>query len=296
VDSSRPSKAQGKVKGASGGTARDAGPSGVGKLTPSAPAPPTGRRLSPQQVERERRRAEKRRAIRVRAGAAVAAIVVLWAGWTGIANSRIFEVKDIEVTGVSRLTDDEVIAQAEVPVDATLLALGAPGIEDRLLEHPWIASVSLSRRVPSTLRIEVVERLPAAIVDTGQTFWFVDRHARVLSESVPDSATVLPVIRDVADFTAEPGVVSDSGALQNALKVLDGLGEGLLASVRTVSAPTVQETALLTAGSVEIMIGEAVQMDEKSVLVSNILREQGSRVVFIDVRSVERPISRGLDP
>ena len=40
-------------------------------------------------------------------------------------------------------------------------------------------------------------------------------------------------------------------------------------------------------------MGEAVELEEKSVLVADILAAQGDRVVFIDVRSIERPISRG---
>jgi hypothetical protein len=45
---------------------------------------------------------------------------------------------------------------------------------------------------------------------------------------------------------------------------------------------------------VEIMVGEAVLLAEKSALIAGILAEQGSGVVFIDVRSIDRPISRGL--
>jgi hypothetical protein len=131
-------------------------------------------------------------------------------------------------------------------------------------------------------------------VDTGVSFWFVEAEGRVLTESVPSSATVVPVIRDIPDFVAEPGVTTESETLLNALAVLSGLSDELRATVRSVTAPSIDKTTLLTASGVEITVGEAVNMKEKSVIVTDILAAEGDRVVFIDVRSIERPISRKL--
>jgi hypothetical protein len=227
---------------------------------------------------------------------ALGAVALVWAAWTGISSTRLFAIENVEVTGVQRLTAADVIAQAAVPDGASLLNIDADALEGRLLANPWIEEVRLSRRIPSTLRVEVQERVPVAVVDSGLTLWFVDATARVVAESTPESATPLPVIRDVPDFVAEPGEASDSEVLRNALRVLSGMNPDLIATVTAVSAPALVETALLTSGNVEIMIGEAVRLEEKSLLVADILREQGAQVVFIDVRSVERPISRGLNP
>lgn len=247
-------------------------------------------------AERERKRARQRRVLQIRALMAIGVLGAFWALWALVSGSQIFEIETIDVRGVTTLSAETVIARAALPDGETLLRVDSDAVTDRLLKEPWIADATVSRWIPSTLRITVEERVPVAVVDTGMTFWFVDGSGRVLSESVPDSATVLPVIRDVPDFAAEPGVVSDSKTLRNAISVLAGLSDELVASVRTVSAPSANETALLTASSVEIMIGEAVRLGEKSLLVTDILREQGNQVVFIDVRSVERPISRGLNP
>lgn len=259
-----------------------------------ATTPPSGRPMSPKQAERKKKQAERRRALQLRALVVVGAVLALWGTWAAVSGSQLFEIKDIEVVGSTRLSADEVIALAALDPGETLLRVDGGEVAARLKSNPWIADAHLSRRIPSTLRIDVKERVPAAVVDTGTTFWFVESSGRVLAESIASSATVVPVIRDVPDFVAEPGTESESEALRNALRVLGGLTDELRASVRTVSAPLVSETALLTASGVEIMVGEAVNMEEKSVLIADILAAQGDRVVFIDVRSIERPISRGL--
>lgn len=269
----------------------DAG-TGSGK---GARARAASRPLSPKQLERKKKQAQQRRTLQLRAAAAAGVLLAMWALWAGLAGSRLFEIQEVEVIGNTRITAERVIELAAVPDGETLLRIDSDEVAENVAADPWIEGADVSRRLPSTLRIEVHERAPAAVVDTGATFWFVEAGGRVLAESIASSATVVPVIRDVPDFVAEPGTVSESPTLRNALRVLSGLSEELRTAVRTVSAPTIEETALLTSSGVEIMMGEAVNMPEKSALVADIMAAQGANVVFIDVRSIERPISRGLN-
>lgn len=255
---------------------------------------PQKRPPSAKQLEREQRRTEQRRAFRRRVAVVIAVLAAGLLARSAIVNSQLFEIASINVVGTKALTPEDVTARAAIEPGETLLRVDEDAVVKRLLEDPWIKDASISRRLPSTLRIEVTERAPAAVVDTGLSFWFVEKTGRVIAESVVSSATVVPVIRDVPDFVGEPGNVSDSDALRNALAVLSGLSEELRATVKSVSAPSVSETTVLTATGVEIMVGEAVHMPEKSVIVSDILAAKGADVVFIDVRSIERPISRGL--
>ena len=230
-----------------------------------------------------------------KAGAARAAsVIAVLALWAGISGSQLFEIKKVEVVGATQIPYEDVVSLAAIEDGETLLRIDGGALVGRLKTSPWVEDARVSRRIPSTLRITIDERVPVAVVDTGMTFWFVDGEYRVLSESIPSSATVLPVIRDIPGFTAEPGTISDSDVLRNAVQVLGGISSELRATVRTVAAPSVHETTLLTSSGVEVMIGEATRLAEKSALVADIIAEGGGAVVFVDVRSVERPISRGL--
>ena len=80
----------------------------------------------------------------------------------------------------------------------------------------------------------------------------------------------------------------------NALKVLGGMGAQLRASARYISAASPDETAVFTKDGIEILFGSATQMQKKDFLARQILADQKGKVVFIDVRSVDRPVWRGL--
>lgn len=251
-------------------------------------------RRSPKQAERLRRRSDARRRVLVRAGAVLLAVVLIAVAWFALTRSQVFEIRNVEVEGNEHLSTEEVLSAAGVADGTTLLRLDAGRTAEHLQELSWVEDVRVSRSFPSTLRIVIEERVPAVLVDTGVTFWYVDRRARVIAESVPTTGGVLPVVRDLPDFVAEPGYISDSTTLSNAIAVLSGISSEISSNVRVVTAPSVNETTLLTVSGVEVLVGEAVQLEEKSLLIQDILAERAGQVVFIDVRSVERPISRGI--
>lgn len=245
--------------------------------------------------QREAKRTQQRRIVRLRAAVAVGVIVAVVLITSAVYRSRLFAIEAVEVTGVRMLTEESIRSRVILPEGATLLRFPSAQIEADLEADPWIGGVSLSRRLPSTLAVDIEERVPVALVDVGTVFWFVDAEGRFLGESSLESTdSVLPMIRDVPGLVPTAGALSEDGALINALQVLQGVSPELAALVRAVSAASAHETTLITEASVEVMVGEAVQLTEKSALALGIMAEQGADVVFIDVRSIDRPISRGL--
>ncbi len=210
--------------------------------------------------------------------------------------SDVLSVERVVVTGTTYLAEDEVRRVAAVPADATLLRFPAAEVEERLLEHPWVATVRVSRELPDGMLIDVEERLPVALIDTGGAdMWLVDGEGRVLESRVPSADDAFVVIRDLPEIAPEVGTVLDSDELTNALDVLAGVSEALLSVVRAVSAPSVDLTALITTDDVEILFGTAEDVERKDVVARTILVEQAGRAVYINVRTPDRPTWRGID-
>jgi cell division protein FtsQ len=266
-----------------------------GKGKPRRPASKTaGRRLSDaKREERERRQRE----IRVRRTALIAALVlgVVLLCWGALALYRapIFTIKDIRVSGAAHYKTAEIEDLAKVPNGVTLIRVPASEIEARLEQNPWIADAEVARDFPSTLRISVRERRPAAVVDAGgDKLWLVstDGHWLGLRAEGEDPRVL---IQDVKKFTPRAGAQVKEREITNATKILAGLSENLAKQVVSVSAPSVDETALRTKDDIEIFVGEATEMVAKSRIVSKILAEHKG-VVYINVRVTDRPTWRGL--
>lgn len=264
---------------------------GAGRGERGRPLPPHVRE---KREVRERRAVQRRRRLQLRAGGVLLLVVLVVAGWLYLRGSSAFHIREVEVTGNRRLTAEQVRRIASVPTDATLLRFPADDVEKRLESSPWISSVTLSRDFPDRLRIRVVERVPAALLDLGKTIWVVDGAGFVLERFASDAPSQLVVVRRVSGAQPKVGRRMDSDALRNALRVVAGLSPELRSVVRSVSAPSVDETSLITQDGVEILFGTAEQVAKKDLIAREIMSEQRGKVVFIDVRTTERPVWRGL--
>lgn len=263
----------------------------------SAKASVAGKRIA---ATKRDERDQRRRSIRRRRTLSLTLLALLVAGmvWgvSAIVHSPMFAVTTVKVTGNSRVSDTAVIALAKVPASATMFTLNSSAVSHRVARNPWVASVKVVKEFPHAVIISVTERVPAAIVDggganlylvSGDGFWLGSRAAE-------DTAT-MTVIRDIETLDVKPGARTRSKELLNALSVLKGLSPELSAQVKTVSAASVDKTALFTEKDVEIFIGSSDDLAKKDRIVRKILAEQRGKVVYINVRVVDRPTWRGLD-
>lgn len=245
-------------------------------------------------MEREQRLAAARRGSKLRVAGLVVLAIALVAGAVALYRSPLLTVRRYRLVGAKHLTLARVLAEAKPPTDATLVRFPSGTIRDRVAADPWVRSVTVHRRFPDAVEIQVVERTPAALVDAAGARWLVDRDGWVIEKRAATETGTVPVVRKVEKLAPKAGTQLASPVLRNALAVISGLSTQLRRSARFVDAPSIDETALLTNENVDILIGSADDLSKKDVIARQILAAQHGRVVFIDVRSTDRPISRAL--
>ncbi len=67
-------------------------------------------------------------------------------------------------------------------------------VRGRLIEHGWIEDACVSRRLPDTLVVDIVERKPAAIWQNNQKLSLIDEHGVVLERVDPNAMPDLPLL------------------------------------------------------------------------------------------------------
>jgi len=244
--------------------------------------------------QREERLTGARRERQVRVGLIAAAAVIVLVGVVAVWRSSTFPVRRVVVEGNHQLSTAQVLALANVPKDATLLRFPGGAVRQRLLTNPWIASARVSRVLPDGMRLHIEERLPSAKLDVKSSFWLVDSSGLVLGRVPVTGFASLPVVRDVEGLKPKAGEPTRSSELKNALDVLAGISTQLRSTVRVVSAPSIDKTALYTADGIEIFFGEATDLEKKDVVARRIMQEQKGKVVSINVRTTDRPTWHGL--
>ncbi|WIW95271.1 cell division protein FtsQ/DivIB [Altererythrobacter rubellus] len=153
-----------------------------------------------------------------------AALVAAWfiasiSGATALVQAQIsqsaanagFEVRHVRVSGVERMNEDRVYERVVSQRNEPMPDVDVITIREELLELPWVKDARVSRQLPGTLAIDIVERVPHAVLQRPDHLVLVDVEGNELE----------PINRtDIGDRL----VISGPGAVRQ-VKQLDNLLE-----------------------------------------------------------------------
>lgn len=113
--------------------------------------------------------------------------------------------KDLNVTKTQILCRRDFVAgDIRSLLDASklgnLLLLDIAGLQTRIEGHRWVKEARLRKVFPSSLRIEIKEREPAAVLRIGQSHLLIDEEGAVLERYSGPVETSLPLLLDSSQF------------------------------------------------------------------------------------------------
>lgn len=109
--------------------------------------------------------------------------------WAGVVARAGFQVKRVEVVGANRIDYLKVYDIALSQQNRSMAAVDLEGVRTDLLKYGWIKEARVSRRLPETLVIDVVERSPAAVWQHNRRLSLIDDNGVVLE---PVTAATMP--------------------------------------------------------------------------------------------------------
>jgi len=104
-----------------------------------------------------------------------------------------FRTESLVVTGADRLSEEQVIKQAELNKGINILSVNLSIARKRLLAHSWIAEAEVSRELPSSINIRIKEQKPLAVIDLGRKF-MINANGEVFKEMDASDPVNLPII------------------------------------------------------------------------------------------------------
>lgn len=105
-----------------------------------------------------------------------------------------FEVEKVEVRGVERMDELPVYNIALGQVDRSMLSLDMPKVRDEMLKLGWVKDARISRRLPDTLVVDIVEREPVAVWQHDGNLHLIDVSGVVLQSVSPGAMPDLPLV------------------------------------------------------------------------------------------------------
>lgn len=169
------------------------------------------------------------------------------------------------VAGTSQLTEEEVLAAADVPTGDALVGVDLDAIKTRVKSLTAVQSVDVSREWPHDVHIEVHEREPIAIVPEGPTYVFLSDTGDTFTyggmPKQPPSS--LPVVKVASD--------ADRFALQEAADVVASLDPAVAKLVDHIEVDTADEIRLALGDDRIVEWGSADLSEEKARVLLDLL-------------------------
>lgn len=105
-----------------------------------------------------------------------------------------FEVKGVEVSGVNRIDELKVYEITLAQNGRSMMDVDIGQVRADLMQNGWIKEARVSRRLPDTLVVEIVEREPAAVWQRDGKLSLIDKTGFPLEQIQPEEMPDLPVI------------------------------------------------------------------------------------------------------
>lgn len=193
-----------------------------------------------------------------------------------------FEVKEVAVQGNSRLSSDQILGWANVPLKRSIFAVNIKEISRAIASKSQIKKVEIRRILPAKVLIVVEERLPFACLSRGKELFEVCDDGVIIKKTI-DSMN-LPLIRAASSFSLEEKLSREVGILLMAQQL--GLPFFQL-DIRNRHALV----GTLESG-IKIYLGKGDHLDYLSYLPSLLeaYREKEKGLKYIDIRFNEQII------
>ena len=240
------------------------------------PATPSFERGAPDHASRWRRRLRGLALL-----AAIAALVASpWWGRAVLARMSFFRVRKVEILGVRYLAPSDVLRRLAVDTTATVWVELEP-LARRVEADPLVATAKVERRLPGTLVVTVVEKVPVALVPARGGFRAYDRAGTALPLEPNRVAVDLPVL-----------AARDTALLRLLGELRDSVPD-VYARLSEVRRTGKRELVLrLTTVPVRAMADVRASRLADIIPVEQDLARRGARVVELDLRYREQVVAR----
>lgn len=254
-------------------------------------APAQARRGQASPIERARKRAARRRFRRRLQTLLLFALCVALGGLCYFLSHNIL-ITGLEVEGTSIYTEEQIYQAAGLAVGQEFLLVKTKQAQQIGLSNlPYLESVSITRHLPATLRVEVVAAEPLCRALAGEQVVVVSTTGRVLGEaSQHPLADSLPLLTAKLELPATPGQPlpflskNDSAICVDIFAALQD--NDILSSVTSVDMENTVELSLVLEERITVKLGDSIDLKEKLQLVAESVRRLGGQSGTMDASSV----------
>lgn len=145
-----------------------------------------------------------------------------------ILTTPMFNIKNINISGIEHLTEEQVISLSELNKNENLFKNSKSKITSNIKQTPYVESVIIKRKLPDTIDIQIKERKRSYMLKFVNGYVYIDTQGYILE--ISKEKLKLPIIsgyKTEEDKISEGNrlITEDLENLNNVLKITNSLEE-----------------------------------------------------------------------
>lgn len=209
-------------------------------------------------------------------------ILLLIGGGIGFLLSSFFNIKKIEIVGNNKLTRDEAISLSQIEIEENTLKLSKNKIEKNIKQNAYVESVKIKRNLPSTILIEIEERVPTYMITFANAYAYINNQGYFVE--ISKEKLELPIITGYA--TKEEDIqlgerlcTEDLQKLDDILQIMKAAESNEIANIVTkINISDKQDYVLeLKSEKKTVHVGDTSNLSTKMLYIKEII-EQNKKI------------------
>lgn len=209
-------------------------------------------------------------------------ILLLIGGGIGFLLSSFFNIKKIEIVGNNKLTKDEAISLSQIEIEENTFKLSKNKIEKNIKQNAYVESVKIKRNLPSTILIEIEERVPTYMITFANAYAYINNQGYFVE--VSKEKLELPIITGYA--TKEEDIqlgerlcTEDLQKLDDILQIMKAAESNEIANIVTkINISDKQDYVLeLKSEKKTVHVGDTSNLSTKMLYIKEII-EQNKKI------------------
>ena len=209
-------------------------------------------------------------------------VISILVGLCFLLSSSLFDVGSITVENNDYYSDEEVITISNAKKGVNIFwGIDGSDIKKRLLDNPYFEEITIKRKFPNTLIIEVKERLQIAAIKYGDEYIVIDQAGTVLRKTdVNPKLTLLRGLTISKLTVGEKVDAEEAVALKNTLAMLGAMKDGDIFFKKIVISKVLIKAyiydTLLCRGTPKQMLG-AIESGDLSKVINKLFKTKTTR-------------------
>ncbi|MDF2839589.1 MAG: putative Polypeptide-transport-associated domain protein FtsQ-type [Clostridia bacterium] len=195
--------------------------------------------------------------------------------------STLFNMKTINVTGNSRVSQQEIIRISGLNYQQNIFRINTKETMKNIFQNPYVEKIKIRRGLPNIVNIDIIEREPIVLVPYVGSYLYLDSQGIVVEINTSIEGMKLPVIKGLKFNTFKLGEeikVENMLQLTGVIKLINEIKKaGLNQEITEINAEDILNLKFLTSSGIKVNLGDDSNINEKIPLAKAILQDLSSK-------------------